>query len=170
MRFFCQYDVLRYLYFHKHLRLLFSHVSFLWHGVIYLQPTQSAAESVQSGISEKTQKSHVPFRTVKLEVMPHQVLPWKYIILYIKGIFFIFIFRFNLELHHSRRYNVVRLYLIRYKNFFFHFSNYEYTFRVIENLNYYTRTVHCRTRSVRKLKKTQKKRKVMWHSASWNWM
>jgi deoxyinosine 3'endonuclease (endonuclease V) len=23
----------------------------------------------------KTQKSHVPFRTVKLEVMPHQVLP-----------------------------------------------------------------------------------------------
>jgi hypothetical protein len=40
-----------------------------------------------------------------------------------RGFFLIFILRFNLEFHHIRRYNVVRLYWIRYKNFFFHFSN-----------------------------------------------
>jgi hypothetical protein len=43
---------------------LFSHVSFLWHGVIYLQPAQSAAESVQSGISEKNQEGHVRKKVV----------------------------------------------------------------------------------------------------------
>ena len=53
----------------------FSHVSFLWHGVIYLQPAQSAAEAVQSGNSEKSRKlSAIPHRETGSNATPSVAL------------------------------------------------------------------------------------------------